>query len=355
MIEKEARRATSLDTVLDDQQSYYDDDFYPTQLRILESRRLAQQVTSRGTAGRRAGARRADGAGQPAVVQRPIIRGRLRVGVEPHGRTEAHRAARGRRNDRRAEPHQQLSGGPDRVSQPIRTTRIFEISYQAPDPVYAERAANALASEYIAQSKDIRSEATQEATDYLSKELDAQRVKLNDSEAKLAQYKETHDAVGLDDKVNTVSTKLADISGSLTHATLERIDKGAAYEGLKAIQGDREKLAAHPLILSNPDIQRLKVALNQLQAKRAEILAGHGEIPRHGPRPEPGGRRAGEAQSSGRPRGGSGEDRIRSREGARGLVQGPVQSAEPADVEPRPEGRRVREPAARRSEQQDAL
>src|SRR5579862_2340092 len=37
MIDKESRRATSIDDVLQSQESYYDDDFYPTQLRILQS------------------------------------------------------------------------------------------------------------------------------------------------------------------------------------------------------------------------------------------------------------------------------------------------------------------------------
>ena len=273
MIEKEARRATSLDTVLDDQQSYYDDDFYPTQLRILESRKLAQRVVEKLTPAQASGASTA-----PASPLSPSARSSGGVfewasnlmgvpkRIDPPAADET-----------TAEQNLISSFQAGLTVQPIRTTRIFEITYDAPDPVYAARAANALANEYIAQSKDLRSEATQEATDYLSKELDAQRIKLNDSEARLAEYKETHDAVGLDDKVNTVSTKLAELSASLTHAQLERIDKGAAYEGLKAIQGDRDKLAAHPMILSNPDIQRLKVALNALQAKRTEILAGHGE------------------------------------------------------------------------------
>jgi len=41
LIEKDAKRPTSLNTVLDENQSYYDDDFYPTQFKILQSRRLA--------------------------------------------------------------------------------------------------------------------------------------------------------------------------------------------------------------------------------------------------------------------------------------------------------------------------
>src|SRR5438876_320393 len=40
LIDKEARRATSLNTVLGEQPSYYDDDFYPTQVKILQSRGL---------------------------------------------------------------------------------------------------------------------------------------------------------------------------------------------------------------------------------------------------------------------------------------------------------------------------
>ena len=47
MIEKEVRRATSINDVLDEQSNYYDDDFYPTQLRILQSRKLAARVVEK--------------------------------------------------------------------------------------------------------------------------------------------------------------------------------------------------------------------------------------------------------------------------------------------------------------------
>ena len=158
----------------------------------------------------------------------------------------------------------------------LRTTRIFEITYTAADPVFAQRAANAVATQYITQSKDIRSEATQEANDYLSRALDEQRTKLNDSETKLAEYKVSHNAVALDDKVNTVSAKLADISARLTKAQIETIDKEAAYQGLKAVQGDREKLAANPVILANPgDPAASKNELSALHWPSArEAIAG---------------------------------------------------------------------------------
>jgi succinoglycan biosynthesis transport protein ExoP len=272
MIEKEARRATSINDVLDDQASYYDDDFYPTQLRVLQSRKLAARVvdeldgprvTDASTAPPPAVSRVAPTAGAWQWVTHALG---APARIDPPAADETS-AQQGLISD--------FLGGLH-IEQ-LRTTRIFEITYTAADPVFAQRAANALAMQYIAQSKDIRGEATQEANDYLSQALEQQRQKLNDSEAKLADYKVSHNAVALDDKVNTVSAKLADISARLTTAQLDTIDKGATYEGLRKVQDDREKLAAHPSILSNPDIQQLKNALNALQAQKARDAVTHGE------------------------------------------------------------------------------
>ena len=156
----------------------------------------------------------------------------------------------------------------------LKTTRIFETHVHLCRPrVCGARGNNAGG---VPAHRPVEGpaggEATQEATDYLSKELEAQRQRLNDSENKLAQYKLDHNAVGLDEdeKVNTVSSALADISASYTKAKLERIEKEAVYEGLKAIQGDRDRLAAHPSVLASPDIQLLKTSLNQLQAEKAK-------------------------------------------------------------------------------------
>jgi uncharacterized protein involved in exopolysaccharide biosynthesis len=41
LIDKDARRATSINTVLEERESWYADDFYPTQYRVLQSRSLA--------------------------------------------------------------------------------------------------------------------------------------------------------------------------------------------------------------------------------------------------------------------------------------------------------------------------
>ena len=270
MIEKEVRRATSINDVLDEQSNYYDDDFYPTQLRILQSRKLAARVVEKLNLVPVAGH-----TGSPAlaathgeVVKDTSLWGTVSGWLGAPQRIDPPAA------DETTAQQGAISGFLGGLSvQPVKTTRIFEIVYTSPDPVFAERAANAVANEYIAQTRDIRSEATQEANGYLSKALNDQRLMLNDSENKLAQYKESHNAVSLDDKTNTVSTALAEISAQLTKAKFDATNAGSIYTGLQEIANDRDKLAAHPLILNNPDIQRLKTELNAAQSEVAQAIA----------------------------------------------------------------------------------
>ena len=68
LIDKDVRRQTTLNAVGTDQQSYYDDDFYPTQFKILQSRRLAwRAIKALGMN------RPADGASGPACCrQEPL-------------------------------------------------------------------------------------------------------------------------------------------------------------------------------------------------------------------------------------------------------------------------------------------
>ena len=65
----------------------------------------------------------------------------------------------------------------------VRNTHLVNIKYQSPDPQRAQQAANALALEYIASSKDSRSGASKVATDYLKQQLDEQQGILLESQA----------------------------------------------------------------------------------------------------------------------------------------------------------------------------
>src|SRR5262245_21174003 len=153
---------------------------------------------------------------------------------------------------------------------PVKNTRLVDVKYMSPDPVIARRAANAVVDQYIKQSLDFRLAASKEANDYLGQQLEEQRKKVEESETALQQYKETHDAAALDEKENTVVTKLADLSPRVTRATSDRMEKEGLYKSLELIKDDREKLEGTTAIVSNRNIQALKTQLRVLRKSRAD-------------------------------------------------------------------------------------
>jgi capsular exopolysaccharide synthesis family protein len=265
LIEKEVRRATSLNTVLDEQQSYYDDDFYPTQFKILQSRRLAWRAIEALGLSRpaEADARPATSAPEAGLMNRTLTSIGQAVGapkrIEPPPADET--------STQSAQIGEFLSG---LTVMPVKNTRLVDVKYMSPDPVIAERAANAVVDQYIKQSLDFRLAASKEANDYLSEQLEEQRKKVEQSETALQQYKETHDAVALDDKENTVVTKLADLSARVTRATSDRMEKEGIYKSLLAVKDDRDKLEGTTSIVSNRTIQDLKAQLRDLRKNRAD-------------------------------------------------------------------------------------
>jgi len=268
LIEKDARRASQLSTVLQDQEVFSDDEFYQTQYRILESRGLAARTLDRLGWNKPSTASAAALTEVPkkSMVDSAIDWASNLVGapkrIEPPPADETTQQA------------QLVSGflGGLRI-EPVRNTHLVNVKYQSPDPQRAQLAANAVAAEYIASSKDSRSYASKEATDYLQQQLEEQQRKLLDSQAALAQYKETHDAVSLDTPQNIVASGLADISASLTAATMAQIDKRAKYQSIEAKKGDRAALAAIPDVLANPDIQKLNLDIRNAQAEIAALKA----------------------------------------------------------------------------------
>lgn len=267
LIEKEARRATSLNSVLDQADSYYDDDFYQTQYRVLQSRALAWRAAQK--LGLKA---------QPVTTQvsEPGMFARLtnqitgmlgapkKVEPPPADETSAQSEVTGA-----------LLGGLSVA--PIRNTHLVELVYRSPDPDFAAKAANAVAEAYISQGLAMRYSATKEATDYLNTQLEAQRARVAASEKALQDYQEDNNAVGVDDRQSIVVQRQSASSVNLTAARADRIDKGALYERVNALQGDRAALEALPAVMNSEFVQSLKTALNEQRQKKTELSARYRE------------------------------------------------------------------------------
>lgn len=155
--------------------------------------------------------------------------------------------------------------------EPVRYSRLVDVSFRSPDAILAAKVANALADSYIRQSVELRSTTTKEASDFLTQQLAEQRQKLESSEQGLQAYRERTDSVSLEERQNVVVQRLADLNAAVTKASTTRIQKEAAYSQVKIVQENPAAIDSVPLILSNPFVQQQKTELAQLQRQRAQL------------------------------------------------------------------------------------
>jgi capsular exopolysaccharide synthesis family protein len=270
LIEKDTRRASSLNSVLQEQDGWYDDDFYQTQMRMLQSRALAWRALQALGMGEppteterlalaEAAARQASGGWLQKVAE---LVGAPKP-IDPPAADET--SWQSSRIDR-------FLGG--LIVAPVRNSRLVSIKYRSADPAFAARAADAQARAYIDQGLSSRALASKEANSFLEDRLAEQKKALNASERALQEYKERHGAVAmLDPATNIVARKLADISAELNRARSERVEKEQLHQTVTELRKDPAKLETFPAIVSNIAIQRVRGEIADLKSRDAQLEA----------------------------------------------------------------------------------
>jgi capsular exopolysaccharide synthesis family protein len=158
---------------------------------------------------------------------------------------------------------------------PVKNSRLVDINFRSADPQIATKVANALTQEYIEQHRAAKFSASKDAVDFLAQQLAEQRKRVADSELALQRYRESNNAVSLEDRQNIVVQRLADLNATVTRAKTDRILKEALFRQLEGSRGNREALEQFPAVVSNTLIQQLKTeaaALKQDELRLAETL-----------------------------------------------------------------------------------
>jgi polysaccharide biosynthesis transport protein len=278
MIEKSARRATSINTVLQERDAWYDDGFLPTQHKILQSRALSARVVEARELRFR-----------PEAVPKPP-----KYSFSVGSLISAARSGIGRlmsSNETREAPPPATPEAQAAILQsakvsefqggltisPIRASSLVEIKYRSPDAEYAAWAANEVANQYKVYTLESRLNASKEANSWLSDQLKEQRAKVDASEHQLQEYKETNNASAVDDKQNIVLQKLTALQQQVVDARFELVGKEAAYQQFQALQRDNKPIDSLPAIVGNEAIQTLKTSLATLRDEHAKITVQFGE------------------------------------------------------------------------------
>lgn len=286
LIQKDAPSVARLDQVFQAENSWYDSDFYQTQLRILQSRSLARRVLDdqrlwsapklgngpepkasislsallwRGVSGV------IDLVQKPFASQTPPVPTAVAADETP---ADGETPAQSGRID-------EFLGGLNVV--PVRNSQIVEIRYSSSDAVFAAQAANGAAKAYIQQTMEFKFSASKDAADWLSDRLAEQRKAVEASESALQAYKEKNGGVSITDGAsNIVVQRLTELNSALTKAKTERINKEAAYNQLRAAEA-AGNLDSFPTVLANEYIQKLRTDLTDLQRQQAQLADRYGE------------------------------------------------------------------------------
>lgn len=281
LIERDARRPTSIDAALQDRtSSYYDDGFYLTQYKIIQSRSMALRTVEA-----------LDKSGPPEKVPTVSgfsfsLSGLLNAALSNvtgwfAGTSSAKEAgspepepAAAQETAAQAGKAARFLGGLSVIG--VRNSSLVDLSFRSPDPEYAMRAVNELANQYRLRNLDSRFIASKEANDFLSQQLSEQRTKLEESEAALVRYRETHNAASVDDRQNIVVQKLTELNAQVTRAKIDRIDKQSLYNQLDGVRRSGGSLETIPIVMANEVVQKLKVEIAGLEEKRAQMAAQYG-------------------------------------------------------------------------------
>jgi succinoglycan biosynthesis transport protein ExoP len=273
----EDERSTAVPGLNSAENTYYEDPepYYNTQFRILKGRDLSRRVVRRLKLDK---VPEFNGTAAPAPTPVSVIRD-LQSRLMSLFRTPAAPPQETPKVDETPDESGLVSAFIGRVTvEPIRTSRLVDVTFMSVDPNFAALAVNTLVDEYTEQNLAIKLQSSQNMLDWLAKELDKQQQKVRESEQALASYRDKQNAMSLDDKQNIVTTRLTALNDALIRARTAKVQKEALYNQVKSMSGTTSPDAI-PVIAQNAQVQTLKNKLNELQRDKGRLEERYG--PKH--------------------------------------------------------------------------
>jgi len=146
--------------------------------------------------------------------------------------------------------------------EPIRNSRLVKIHFDSNYKDLSFRVPGTLAANYIQQNLETRFVATEQAKEWLTRQLEDLKAKVEKADEAQQAFGSKHDIISLEEKENVTMHRLTELNEALTKAESERMGKEALHKQTKGRNFD-----ALPSILENRLIMDLKQAYIQLEAQ----------------------------------------------------------------------------------------
>jgi len=159
---------------------------------------------------------------------------------------------------------------------PLRVTRppntyILQISYRSKHRQLAADVANAIAQSYLAHSYEIRYKATASLSEFMERQLEELKAKMEKSSAALAQFERELNLINPEEKTSILTARLLELNSEYTKAQADRVSKEAAYNSVQ-----NGSLAAAQASNQGEALKKLTEDLGEAQQKFAEAKTTYG-------------------------------------------------------------------------------
>jgi capsular exopolysaccharide synthesis family protein len=149
--------------------------------------------------------------------------------------------------------------------QPIDGTHLVEIYYEAPSAVEAKKVVFTLLDNFIRLQIESKSQTGEYAKEFLSKQLQEAKVRLQSSEKALVNYANNNGILGVDEKQTRQVKKLESLDDALVKAKINRIEAESLYLQI-------QKSGNVSILLNNTVITSLKSRLVQFESEHLALL-----------------------------------------------------------------------------------
>lgn len=151
-----------------------------------------------------------------------------------------------------------------KVTHPPQTFLIY-IRYRSADPQLAAQVANEIAQSYIDHVFRIRFESSQTLSQFMEKQLEELRAKMESSNAALAAFERQLNMIDPEERTSIMSSRLLQLNTEFTQAQAERVKREAAFRALSQGSMEAATISAHGQQLQ--DLQRRQQELRESFAK----------------------------------------------------------------------------------------
>ena len=146
----------------------------------------------------------------------------------------------------------------------VRDTSMVQVSFETHDPKMSALVANAVSKAYIKKNLDDRIKFTEEASDWLSRQLEKSQQSIVESIDSLQKYREQAGLIDVDGMQNVYSEQLKILVDQLGDAQKVRAEAENLYRRAERLR-TADQMDALPVVHNNSGIQRLKQQQQEIE------------------------------------------------------------------------------------------